>query len=69
MMRVRSAQQGAAVAVEWERIGQPRFGRIVEALVHRMYDATATVETVNGRGGDDGIDITVTSGPQVRIFS
>ncbi|MFD6192106.1 MULTISPECIES: hypothetical protein [unclassified Streptomyces] len=57
------------MAVEWERIGQPRFGRIVEALVHRMYDATATVETVNGRGGDDGIDITVTSGPQVRIFS
>ncbi|MCX4461147.1 hypothetical protein OG585_47270 (plasmid) [Streptomyces sp. NBC_01340] len=42
------------MAVEWERIGQ---FRIVEALVHRMYDATATVEAVNGRGGDDGIDI------------
>jgi hypothetical protein len=56
------------VAVEWERIGQPRFDRIVEALVHRLYDATATVEAVNGRGGDDGIDIKVTSGPLVRIF-
>ncbi|MGW1878731.1 hypothetical protein [Streptomyces sp. NPDC001975] len=56
------------MAVEWERIGQPRFDRIVEALVHRMYDATATVEVLNGRGGDDGIDIKVTSGPQVRIF-
>jgi hypothetical protein len=52
------------VAVE----GQLRFDRIVEALVHRLYDAAATVEAVNGRGGDDGIDIKVTSGPRVRTF-
>ncbi|WP_406387610.1 hypothetical protein [Streptomyces sp. NBC_00887] len=45
------------MAVEWERIGQPLFDRIVEALVHRLYDAEATVEVVNGRGRDDGIDI------------
>jgi hypothetical protein len=56
------------VAVDWERIGQPQFDRIVEALVHRMYDATTTVEAVNGRGGDGGIDIKVTSGRRVRIF-
>lgn len=55
------------VAIEWDRIGQPRFDRIVEALVHRLYDATATVEVVNGRGGDGGIDIRVTSGGRVRI--
>ncbi|WP_328351748.1 hypothetical protein OG800_07915 [Streptomyces sp. NBC_00445] len=56
------------MTVDWERIGQPQFDRIVEALVHRMYDATATVEAVNGRGGDGGIDIKVTSGQRVRIF-
>ncbi|MGI5372573.1 hypothetical protein [Streptomyces iakyrus] len=33
-----------------------------------MYDATARVEMVNGRGGDDGIDIKVTHGSRVRIF-
>ncbi|MFJ2478041.1 hypothetical protein ACIOWI_34605 [Streptomyces sp. NPDC087659] len=56
------------MAVEWERVGQPGFDRIVEALAHRMYDASARVEVVNGRGGDDGIDIKVTSGSRVRIF-
>ncbi|MGJ3557997.1 hypothetical protein ACR6C2_00075 [Streptomyces sp. INA 01156] len=44
-------RQGAVVAVEWDRVGQPGFDRIVEALVHRMYDASARVEVVNGRGG------------------
>ncbi|MEU5709866.1 hypothetical protein [Streptomyces flaveolus] len=63
-----SARQGAVVAVEWDRVGQPGFDRIVEALVHRMYDASASVEAVNGRGGDDGIDIKVTHGSRVRIF-
>lgn len=56
------------MAIEWDRIGQPGFDRIVEALVHRMYDASASVEAVNGRGGDAGIDIKVTSGSRVRIF-
>ncbi|MGA5277880.1 hypothetical protein ACPCKL_29630 [Streptomyces cellulosae] len=56
------------MAVEWDRVGQPGFDRIVEALVHRVYDATAHVEVVNGRGGDDGIDIKVTHGSRVRIF-
>ncbi|MGW5136218.1 hypothetical protein [Streptomyces sp. NPDC004135] len=56
------------MAVEWDRVGQPGFDRIVEALVHRVYDATARVEAVNGRGGDDGVDIKVTHGSRVRIF-
>ncbi|MDH2412367.1 hypothetical protein ACG5V6_24225 [Streptomyces chitinivorans] len=56
------------MAVEWERLGQPVFDRVVEALVHRLYDATAAVEVVNGRGGDGGIDIKVTSGARLRIF-
>jgi hypothetical protein len=56
------------MAIEWDRIGQPGFDRIVEALVHRMYDASALVEVVNGRGGDDGIDIKVTHQSRVRIF-
>ncbi|GGT01290.1 hypothetical protein GCM10010270_86280 [Streptomyces violaceus] len=60
--------RGPVVAVEWDRVGQPGFDRIVEALVHRVYDATARVEAVNGRGGDDGIDIKVTHGSRVRIF-
>ncbi|MFG3480182.1 hypothetical protein ACGF3K_33905 [Streptomyces sp. NPDC047980] len=54
--------------MERERVGQPGFDRIVEALVHRMYDASAHVEVVNGRGGDDGIDIKVTNGSRMRIF-
>ncbi|GAA0534148.1 hypothetical protein [Streptomyces mordarskii] len=56
------------MAVEWERVGEPGFSRIVEALVHRMYAASATVEAVNGRGGDAGVDIKATSGSRVRIF-
>lgn len=36
--------------------------------MHRVYDAAASVEAVNGRGGDDGIDIKVTRGSRVRVF-
>ncbi|MEV7077805.1 hypothetical protein AB0N88_04495 [Streptomyces sp. NPDC093516] len=56
------------MAVEWDRVGQPGFDRIVESLVHRIYDASARVEVVNGRGGDKGIDIKVTHRRRVRIF-
>ena len=45
-------------ALDWARLDQPTFDRIVEALVrHRFGDE---VRAVNGRGGDDGIDIEVT---------
>ncbi|MFI0242273.1 hypothetical protein [Streptomyces sp. NPDC016845] len=56
------------MAIEWDAIGQPRFDRVVEALVHRLYDATATVHAVNGRGGDGGIDIDVRQGSRLRIY-
>ncbi|MFI1415678.1 hypothetical protein ACH4Y0_38040 [Streptomyces sp. NPDC020707] len=56
------------MAVEWERVGQPGFDRIVEAVVRRVYDATARLEAVNGRGGDDGIDIKATHDSRVRVF-
>ncbi|MCX4506619.1 hypothetical protein OOK53_29485 [Streptomyces anulatus] len=56
------------MAVEWDRAGQPGFDKIVEVRVHRMYDASARVEVVNGRGGDKGIDIKVLHGSRVRIF-
>ncbi|BFO23222.1 hypothetical protein SHKM778_96100 (plasmid) [Streptomyces sp. KM77-8] len=56
------------MAVEWERIGQPAFDRIVEAVVHRVYDAASRVEAVNGRGGDDGIDIKVSHASRIRVF-
>ncbi len=62
------ARQGAVVAVEWERVGQLGFDRIVEAVVHRVYEVSARVEVVNGRGGDDGIDIKVVDGSRVRVF-
>ncbi|MFD8916077.1 hypothetical protein [Streptomyces sp. NPDC059575] len=56
------------MAVEWDRVGQPGFDRIVESLVQRRYDETARVEAVSGRGGDGGIDIKVTQGSRLRIF-
>ncbi|MFF7216848.1 hypothetical protein ACFZAU_41110 [Streptomyces sp. NPDC008238] len=56
------------MAIEWDLIGQPVFDRVVEALVHRLYDQTARVRAVNGRGGDGGIDIEVVSGGRLRIF-
>ncbi|MFE2560247.1 hypothetical protein ACFXGT_30355 [Streptomyces sp. NPDC059352] len=56
------------MAIGWDRVGQPEFDRIVEALVHRLYDDTAEVQAVNGRGGDHGIDIRVVSGNRLRIF-
>ena len=43
------------MSIDWDRLNQPTFDRIVEALVrHRFGDK---VRAVNGRGGDDGIDI------------
>lgn len=56
------------MSIKWDHIGQPEFDRFVEALVHRLYDATATVRAVNGRGGDRGIDIEVRQGSRLRIY-
>ncbi|MGW6882644.1 hypothetical protein ACWGEU_20555 [Streptomyces goshikiensis] len=56
------------MGIEWNHIEQPRFDRIVEALVHRLYADRADVKVVNGRGGDGGIDIKVTLPDRVRIL-
>ncbi|MFJ3518920.1 hypothetical protein [Streptomyces sp. NPDC090131] len=56
------------MAIEWDHITQPRFDRIVEALVHRLYAEDAEVEVMNGRGGDGGIDIKVTADGRVWIY-
>lgn len=56
------------MAFEWDRIGQPHFDRVVEALVHRLYNETAEVRAVNGRGGDGGRDIDVMQGGRLRIY-
>ncbi|MFH9955952.1 hypothetical protein ACH4OX_17300 [Streptomyces roseolus] len=56
------------MAFEWDRIGQPNFDRVVEALVHRLYSETAEVRAVNGRGGDGGRDIDVVQGGRLRIY-
>ncbi|MFD3308613.1 hypothetical protein [Streptomyces sp. NPDC058694] len=54
------------MAIEWDRIGQVAFDRHVEALLHRMYDGKAIA--VNGRGGDQGIDVRVSTDAGLRIF-
>lgn len=54
-MRMRRSHQPA---MDWATIGQELFDRIVEALVQRVYDDTTwDVRPIDGRGGDDGIDI------------
>lgn len=57
-----------ALAIEWDRIRQPAFDRLVEALLHRMFDDSGQVVVVNGRGGDGGIDVQVTGDADLRIF-
>jgi hypothetical protein len=61
-------REASDVAIEWDRIGQPAFDRYVEALLHRMFDDSGQVIVVNGRGGDDGIDVQVTTDAGLRIF-
>lgn len=57
------------MAIEWDRLGQPEFDRHVEALLYRTFDgALGRVTAVNGRGGDKGIDVQVTTDAGIRIF-
>lgn len=48
------------MTVDWATLGQPTFDRIVEAVVRHRFGQS--VRAVNGRGGDDGIDIEVVLG-------
>lgn len=45
------------MSVDWIRLGQPDFDRVVEALIRHRFGER--VRAVNGRGGDEGIDIEV----------
>jgi hypothetical protein len=57
------------MSIDWHNIGQADFDRVVEALILRRYRGTnAKVRAVNGRGGDDGIDIEVVDGDQLTIY-
>jgi Restriction endonuclease len=46
------------MSVDWANLDQPKFDRIVEALVRHRFGEKA--RAINGRGGDEGIDIAVT---------
>jgi hypothetical protein len=56
------------MAIEWDRIGQPSFDRYVEALLYRTFADGGEVIAVNGRGGDAGIDVQVTTEAGLRVF-
>ncbi|MFD9400277.1 hypothetical protein ACFWA4_15875 [Streptomyces sp. NPDC060011] len=57
------------MTIEWDRIGQPEFDRRVEALLYRMFDGSnGRVTARNGRGGDEGIDVEVSTDRGLRIF-
>lgn len=43
--------------LDWDSLGQPKFDRVVEALIRHRFGET--VRAVNGIGGDEGIDIEV----------
>lgn len=47
--------------IDWKRIDRDRFDRLVELLLYRKHPETAgvRVEVLDGRGGDDGIDVGV----------
>lgn len=45
--------------IEWGRLDEATFTRLIEALVQVEYSHTAAVEPVDGRGGDGGADIRI----------
>lgn len=59
---------GSVPAVPWSTMGQPMFDRLIEALVDRRHSAPGDiVEVVDGRGGDGGVDIFVTTAAGKKI--
>ncbi|WP_261879681.1 hypothetical protein [Mycobacterium marinum] len=46
------------VMLDWAALGQPKFDRVVEAIVRHRFGES--VRAVNGVGGDEGIDIEIT---------
>ena len=53
------------MSIDWDGLGQQRFDRVVEALVSRRFGDS--VRAVNGRGGDDGIDIEIAGEGRLQI--
>ncbi|MFW0797776.1 hypothetical protein AAFP30_28500 [Gordonia sp. CPCC 205515] len=46
--------------IQWTRLDQPWYDRIVETLLLRKFRGIAKVEAIDGRGGDGGMDVGVT---------
>ncbi|MGP4965868.1 hypothetical protein [Glutamicibacter ardleyensis] len=48
-------------SIDWKHIAEDDFNRVVEALLMRKYHhpPKSTVEVIDGRGGDGGIDVAV----------
>lgn len=56
--------------VPWETLGQPLFDRLINAFVYRKHSDTGdTVEVIEGRGGDGGLDLLVlAAGGRVIVY-
>lgn len=59
--------------VLWSRLGKEEFDKAVELLLFRRFQSNQSVElrVIDGRGGDDGIDIDVsdvTTGELIHVF-
>ena len=54
------------MSIDWSTLGQDGFDRAVEVLVLRRFKDG--VRAVNGRGGDDGIDIEILRNGVLRIL-
>lgn len=55
--------------IRWDRLGQPAFDQMVEALLSRMHDQPGhEIDFIDGRGGDGGRDAVVRIGDQVTIY-
>ncbi len=48
-------------SIDWKHVSEDDFNRVVEALLMRKYHhpPESTVEVIDGRGGDGGIDVAV----------
>ncbi|KNX35925.1 hypothetical protein [Luteipulveratus halotolerans] len=53
------AAADAGPVVKWAQLDQSSFDELVETLIHAREPAGSTVQVVDGRGGDGGIDILV----------
>ncbi|WP_030154516.1 hypothetical protein [Glycomyces sp. NRRL B-16210] len=56
--------------IEWDRVGQEQFDRIVDLLLHRRYSSDPDREGVpfSGQGGDQGRDFLVKRGEVVETI-